>query len=137
WLKSQPLCVLPFFAGQTGTGVEAVAVAPANAGFFMFGLALLQGMLTPQELPTAYSPKAIIYVAPPFRHTHFGGKQMVVHNRRQGLHELFSYNLYPGPGAKQGIYGVLINLGEKEGWVTAHCSTVQVVTPYDNVVTIM
>ena len=24
-----------------------------------------------------------------------------------------------------------------EGWVTAHCSTVQVVTPYDNVVTIM
>ena len=34
-------------------------------------------------------------------------------------------------------YGFLINQGVQEGWVTAHCSTVQVVTPYDNVVTIM
>jgi hypothetical protein len=62
---------------------------------------------------------------------------VVVHNRRDGLHELFSYNLYPGPSAKKGIYGVLIGLGEREGWVTNHCSTVQVITPYDNVVTIM
>ncbi len=61
----------------------------------------------------------------------------MVHNRRDGLHELFSYNLYPGPSAKKGIYGVLIGLGEREGWVTNHCSTVQVITPYDNVVTIM
>ena len=54
-----------------------------------------------------------------------------MHNRREAddLHELFSYNLYPGPSAKKGVYGVLINLGEHEGWVTAHCSTVQVVTP--------
>ena len=73
----------------------------------------------------------------PFRHTHFDGQQIVVHNRREELHELFSYNLYPGPSAKKGIYGVLINLGEREGWITAHCSTVQVVTPYDNHVTIM
>jgi len=27
--------------------------------------------------------------------------------------------------------------GEKEGWITAHCSTVQVVSPYDNVTTFM
>ena len=87
--------------------------------------------------PAAFSPRAVIYVAPPFRHTHFGGKQVVVHNRQPGLHEMFSFNLYPGPSAKKGIYGVLIALGEREGWVTAHCSTVQVVTPYDNVVTIM
>ena len=39
--------------------------------------------------------------------------------------------------AKKGIYGVLLTLGESEGWVTAHCSTVQVVTPYDNTVTII
>src|SRR6185295_11967510 len=80
---------------------------------------------------------AVIYVAPPFRHTHYDGKQVVVHNRREKVHELFAYNLYPGPSAKKGVYGVLINLGEKEGWVTNHCSTVQVVTPYDNSVTIM
>jgi hypothetical protein len=61
---------------------------------------------------------------------------MVVHNRRN-RHELFSYNLYPGPSAKKGIYGVLLALGEREQWVTAHCSTVQVVTPYENKITIM
>jgi hypothetical protein len=49
-----------------------------------------------------FDPKAVIFVAPPFRHTHFKGKQMVVHNRRPGRHELFSYNLYPGPSAKKG-----------------------------------
>ena len=53
------------------------------------------------------------------------------------MHELFAYNLYPGPSAKKGVYGILLNLGEKEGWVTNHCATVQVITPYDNTVTIM
>jgi hypothetical protein len=60
----------------------------------------------------------------------------VVHERSD-LHEIFSYNLYPGPSAKKGVYGALIELGEQEGWVTAHCSTVQVMTPYDNLVTFM
>ena len=50
---------------------------------------------------------------------------------------MFSYNLYPGPSAKKGVYGILIDRGEQEGWITAHCSAVQVVTPYDNVLTIM
>src|SRR5436189_2652594 len=88
-------------------------------------------------ISTTFLPRAIIYVAPVFRHTHFMGKQVVVHNRLAGLHELFSYNLYPGPSAKKGVYSVLLNLGEKEGWVTNHCSTVQVITPYDNIVSIM
>lgn len=74
----------------------------------------------------------MIYVAPPFRHTYFEGQQVVVDNRLDSAHELFSYNLYPGPSAKKGIYGVLLNLGETEHWLTMHCSTVQVITPYDN-----
>lgn len=53
------------------------------------------------------------------------------------MHELFSYNLYPGPSAKKGIYGVLLNIGEQEGWVTVHGSTVKVITPYDNEIVIM
>jgi hypothetical protein len=139
WLATQDLAVFPFVAGVEGLGPHAVVVAPANAGFFALGLALLQGMLDVEDLPDDFRPEAIIYVAPPFRHTHFEGRQVVVHNRRQDpdLHELFSYNLYPGPSAKKGVYGVLINRGETEGWVVAHCSTVQVVTPYDNVVTFM
>jgi hypothetical protein len=137
WLKEQDLVMFGFQAGSAGMGIDAMVIGPANAGFFALGLAMLQGIIPGDKIPAGFIPRAIIYVAPPFRHTHFDGKQVVVHNRRDGLHELFSYNLYPGPSAKKGIYGMLIGLGEKEGWVTAHCSTVQVVTPYDNVVTIM
>ena len=137
WMKSQPLAAFGFVAGQRGMGVDALVIAPANAGFFALGLALLQGVTSPEELEQGFEPRAVIYVAPPFRHTHFEGKQVVVHHRGDDLHEMYSYNLYPGPSAKKGIYGVLLTLGEKEGWITAHGSTVQVMTPYDNVVTIM
>ena len=137
WLKSLELAMFGFVAGGAGMGMDALVIAPANTGFFALGLAMLQGIIPYDEIPASFMPRAIIYVAPPFRHTYFGGKQVVVHNRRDGLHELFSYNLYPGPSAKKGIYGVLLGLGERERWVTAHCSTVQVITPYDNVVTIM
>jgi hypothetical protein len=137
WMKKQPLAAFGFNAGQPGMGVEAMVIVPANAGFFAFGLALLQGIIPREELTPEFTPHAIIYAAPPFRHTHFEGKQVVVHNRRPDVHEMYAYNLYPGPSAKKGIYGVLLTIGEKEGWVTAHGSTVQVVTPYDNIVTIM
>lgn len=135
WLATQDLAVFAFWSGRPGKGVASLAICPANAGFFAYGLALLQGIASEEDLGTDFKVGAVIYVAPPFRHTHFKGRQMVVHNRRNGLHELFSYNLYPGPSAKKGVYGVLLNIGEQEGWVTAHCSAVQVVTPYDNVVT--
>ena len=137
WLKTQDLALFPFQAGGTDLGADALVDGPANAGFCALGLALLQGILETEQVPADFNPRAIIYVAPPFRHTHFKGKQMVVHNRRSRIHELFSYNLYPGPSAKKGIYGVLLTLGEKENWVTAHCSTVQVITPYENKVNIM
>jgi hypothetical protein len=137
WLKSQELVLFGFIAGGAGMGMDAIVIAPANAGFFALALAMLQGIIPQNMISASFVPRAIIYVAPVFRHTHFNGKQVVVHNRREGLHELFSYNLYPGPSAKKGIYGVLLGLGEREGWVTNHCSTVQVITPYDNEVTIM
>ncbi len=137
WLATQELLIFALYAGQADMSTDTLVVAPANAGFFALGLAMLQGIIPYDEIPAGFSPSAIIYVAPPFRHTHFSGKQVVVHNRTPGLHEMFSFNLYPGPSAKKGIYGVLIALGEQQGWVAAHCSTVQVVTPYDNVVTLM
>jgi hypothetical protein len=62
---------------------------------------------------------------------------VVVHNRLDDIHELYSYNLYPGPSAKKGLYGVLLTQGEKEEWVTAHCSAVQSISPYDIVTTFM
>ena len=137
WLSNQNLIVMPFLAGSEALGYPALLVAPDNAGFFAAGLSDLQGFIPGSEIPEGFQPKAIIYLAPTFRHTHFSGKQMVVHNRLEDVYELFSYNLYPGPSAKKGVYGVLIQLGETEGWITAHGSTVKVITPYDNSITIM
>lgn len=152
WLKTQPLACFFFDAGLKGKPIRAVAICPQNAAFFAFGLAMLQGILPLDDVRQAgdrYHHQAILYIAPPFRHTHFDGKQVVVHNRRfddpgsdgksTTLHELFSYNLYPGPSAKKGVYGMLLTAGERDEqpWTTAHCSTVQVVTPYENVTTIM
>ncbi|MCX8064192.1 MAG: DUF4914 family protein [Candidatus Hydrogenedentes bacterium] len=137
WLKKQELIMFGFKAGGDYLGKHAIAIAPANTGFFALGLALLQGILSWEELTTKFNPNLVLYVAPVFRHTHFNGKQVVVHRRGVDLYEIFSYNLYPGPSAKKGVYGYLLYLGVKEGWITAHSSTVQVVTPYDNVVTIM
>lgn len=137
WLKQQELIVLPLYTGGRDLGYPTMLICPKNAAFFCGALADLQEMLASENVPLDFSPQAILYIAPPFRHTHFGGKQVVVHIRHDNLHEIFAYNLYPGPSAKKGAYGVLIHQGEQEGWLTAHASTVQVVTPYDNVVTIL
>lgn len=137
WLKSVPLAMFGYVAGQEGMGMDSIAIGPANAGFFALSLAMLQGIIPEDEIDEDFMPRSIIYVAPIFRHTHFDGKQVVVHNRLPDLHEVFSYNLYPGPSAKKGVYGMLLTQGEREGWVTTHCSTVRVVTPYDNVTTMM
>jgi hypothetical protein len=137
WLKEQELAVFFYFAGTDNIGVGGIAIAPANAGFFAMGLSMLQSIIAVNDLTEKFLIESIIYVAPTFRHTHFNGKQIVVHNRSENLHEIFSYNLYPGPSAKKGLYGALLSKGEKEGWITAHCSTVQVVSPYDNITTFM
>ncbi|OXU14657.1 DUF4914 family protein [Sedimentisphaera salicampi] len=136
WMRSQDLAVFALEMGSDGLGGDALAICPANAGFFAFGLGLLQGVMDLNKTDRVFEPSFIIYVAPPFRHTHFDGHQVVVHNRVD-VHEMFSYNLYPGPSAKKGVYGALINKGAHEQWVTAHCSAVQVITPYDNMVTFM
>lgn len=145
WLKTQSIAAFFFRTGVPNRPLNALAIAPANAGFFALGLAMLQGIVPLEEVQAAgaeYHHGAVLYVAPPFRHTHFGGRQLVVHNRRfeeAQLHELFSYNLYPGPSAKKGVYGMLLTLGERdeEPWTTTHCSTVEVVTPYENATVIM
>lgn len=138
WLKTQDLILMPFISGdkQHG-GYESIIVAPRNTGFFVGGLADLQGFIPKAEIRQGYKPKAVIFLAPTFRHTHFNGKQVVVHNRLEEIHEVYSFNLYPGPSAKKGIYGVLLSIGERENWITAHASTVKVITPYDNSVVIM
>ncbi|MGM0381301.1 MAG: DUF4914 family protein [bacterium] len=131
WLSEQELLIFPFMAGHEDCGIPSVAIAPANAGFFALGLGLLQGIFDIENVDKPYAPKVYINVAPPFRHTHFDGKQRVVHNRSKTQHEIFSYNLYPGPSAKKGVYGALLHFGRLEGWTTTHASTVKTRTPYN------
>jgi len=137
WLGAQELIALPFVSGGREFGYDSLLIAPRNAAFFAAALADLQGMLPGIDIADGFTPRAIIFLAPPFRHTHCAGRQVVVHNRMADRHEIHSLNLYPGPSAKKGVYGVLLTIGESEGWITAHGSTVEVVTPYDNIVTIM
>ena len=137
WLKKQELAAFCFYAGNKEMGLHTVAITPLNASFFAMGLALLQGLIPPEEIPDDFGTDSVMYIAPPFRHTHFEGKQVVVHNREPDCYELFAYNLYPGPSAKKGVYGMLLDLGEREGWTTTHCSAVKVITPYDNEITFM
>ncbi len=131
WLSEQELLAFPFMSGHKDCGIPSIAIAPGNAGFFALGLGLLQGVTDIENMNTPVKPKVYINVAPPFRHTHFDGKQRVVHNRSKTQHEIFSYNLYPGPSAKKGVYGALLHFGRMEGWVTTHASTVKTRTPYN------
>ncbi len=136
WLKTQELIFLPFNSGGNTYGYGSMLICPRNAAFFAFAMANLQGFVSAEETE-GFKPRAIVYVAPPFRHTHFNGKQVVVHNRLDDCHEVFSYNLYPGPSAKKGVYSVLLDIGESEGWVTAHASCGRMTTQYDNDLVIM
>lgn len=137
WLKGQDLAVFFFKIGMLDNSPYGMAIAPANAGFFAMGLAMLQKIVGLNEIPEGTEIYSVVYVAPPFRHTHFNGKQIVVHNRIDDAYEIFSYNLYPGPSAKKGIYGVLLSIGEREGWSTTHCSAVESISPYDNITRFM
>lgn len=136
WLAKQELILVPFMAGGHDYGYPALLVCPRNAAFFAFALSLLQAFVNAKTVEN-FKPRAIVYVAPPFRHTHFNGRQVCVHNRLDDCHEIYAYNLYPGPSAKKGIYSVLLDIGEQEGWVTAHASAARIITPYENEMVMM
>lgn len=137
WLSAQQLIILPFRAGGRYYGYDSLMICPMNAAFFALSLANMQGFVSIFDIKENYRPRAIIYVAPPFRHTHFNGKQVVVHNRSKELHEVFSYNLYPGPSAKKGVFSILLDIGENEGWITNHASAAMLESPYENEVVFM
>lgn len=138
WLKTQELVAMPFYAGTDALGYGSLLVVPRQAAFFAAALADLQGMIPRSQVPADFKiTGGVLFVAPPFRHTHFGGKQIVVHDRHATHQEIFAYNLYPGPSAKKGVYSMLLDIGEREGWTTNHCAAVAVVTPYENQLILM
>jgi hypothetical protein len=138
WLKTQELVVMPFYAGTDELGYGSLLIVSRQAAFFAAALADLQGMIPRSRVPADFRiTGGVLFVAPPFRHTHFGGRQVVVHDRTATHQEVFAYNLYPGPSAKKGVYSMLLDIGEREGWTTNHCSAVAVVTPYENQLILM
>jgi len=133
WLKKQELVVVPFYAGTEALGYGSLLIVPRQAAFFAAALADLQGMIPRNQVPASFRiTGGVLFVAPPFRHTHFAGRQIVVHHRTATHQEVFAYNLYPGPSAKKGVYSMLLDIGEREGWTTNHCAAVAVITPYEN-----
>lgn len=138
WLKTQELVAMPFYAGTDTLGYGSLLIAPLQAAFFAGALADLQGMIPRSRVPADFRISGgVLLVAPPFRHTHFAGRQIVVHQRLGTHQEVFAYNLYPGPSAKKGVYSMLLDKGEREGWTTNHCAAVAVVTPYENRLVLM
>src|SRR6266702_3040209 len=138
WLKTQELVAMPFYAGTDTLGYGSLLIVPRQAAFFAAALADLQGMIPRSQVPGDFKVTGgVLFVAPPFRHTHFGGRQVVVHDRTATHQEVFAYNLYPGPSAKKGVYSMLLDIGEREGWTTNHCAAVAVVTPYENQLVLM
>ena len=138
WLKMQELVVMPFYAGPDALGYGSLLIVPRQAAFFAAALADLQGMIPRSNVPADFKISGgVLFVAPPFRHTHFGGRQVVVHDRTATHQEVYAYNLYPGPSAKKGVYSMLLDKGEREGWTTNHCAAVAVVTPYENQLILM
>lgn len=127
WLGEQDILLTPFSAG----GYPGLLICPKNAAFFAYALARMQKFI-PLDGEESFSPACFVYVAPPFRHSRFGGRQAVVHVRGEESYEIFAYDLYPGPSAKKGIYGFLLDRGEREGWVTLHAAAARIVTPYEN-----
>ena len=102
WLSEQRVIMLPFKAGDPAHGYDSLLVCPANAAFFALALANMQGFVAIQDIPENYTPRAIIYVAPPFRHTHFDGKQVVVHNRSETLPRGLRVQSLPGTLCQKG-----------------------------------
>jgi hypothetical protein len=138
WLKTQELVAMPFYAGTDALGYGSLLIVPRQAAFFAAALGDLQGMIPRSRVPADFKVTGgVLFVAPPFRHTHFSGRQIVVHDRRETHQEIFAYNLYPGPSAKKGVYSMLLDKGEREGWTTNHCAAVAVVTPYENRLVLM
>lgn len=90
WLSQQELSYFFFRIGKLENSPFGMAIAPANAAFFSLGLAMLQHMVRPSEIPQGQRIYAVVYVAPVFRHTHFGGKQVVVHSRQSDHYEIYS-----------------------------------------------
>ncbi|HEX8711321.1 MAG TPA: DUF4914 family protein [Terracidiphilus sp.] len=138
WLSTQELVAMPFYAGTDALGYGSLLIVPLQAAFFAGALADLQGMIPRSRVPADFRiTGGVLFVAPPFRHTHFSGRQIVVHQRLGTHQEVFAYNLYPGPSAKKGVYSMLLDKGEREGWTTNHCAAVAVVTPYENRLVLM
>ena len=89
WLSGQELIITTFMAGGKDFGYPAILVSPRNAAFFACGLAGLQYFVNIDDYEGIFTPKAVIFLAPSFRHTHLDGKQIVVHNRTPDIYEMF------------------------------------------------
>jgi len=116
WLSEQELIVVPFMAGGEYGGYHGALIAPKNAAFFAAGLAGLQLFVNIDEFEGVFEPIVIIYLAPPFRHTHFNGKQLSCTTARQTCTKCFHITFTRGRAQKKVFTDFcLISAKEKAG----------------------
>jgi hypothetical protein len=107
WLAEQDLVVVPFMAGGPDR-LRRAADRPGQRRLLRRGLADLQGMIAPANCPrtSRRGPSSTWRRRSATRTARPAGRRPQPPDE---VHELFSLNLYPGPSAKKGIYGVLLN----------------------------
>lgn len=102
WLSNQQIVMLPFYAGPNGHGYPSLMICPMNAAFFALSLANMQGLVSIADVPSTISRAPSSMSRPRSAIRTSTARQVVVHNRSAELHEVWAYNLYPGPSAKKG-----------------------------------
>src|ERR1035437_3083662 len=76
WLKTQELVAMPFYAGTDTLGYGSLLIVLRQAAFFAAALADLQGMIARSQVPANFKVTGgVLFVAPPFRHTHFRSEE--------------------------------------------------------------
>ncbi len=114
WLGTQELVVVPFKAGALRFGSPSLAIVPVNAAFFALTLCDLPAGSRSTSSATSRRAPSSTLLPRSARPTSTTSRWWST-TARETLHEIFAYNLYPGPSAKKGVFSVLLDIGEKEG----------------------
>ncbi len=119
WFKTQELILMPFNSGGNIYGYGSMLGGPKQCAFFAFALAHLQGFVNAEECE-GYKPRAIVYVAPPSATPTSRESRWWCTTARTTCHEFSPTTSIPARPPRRAYTRVLLDIGEREGWVTAH-----------------
>ena len=134
WLaKHAPIAVpIRLFRGTPAT-TAGVVILPENCAFFGYMMGILQEILSAAQCSEGLSADFVVLLAPPLRHSHFDGRQAVIHHRYGApaapVYEMLATCLYPGPSGKKGVYAMGLEIARRHDGVILHASAVRLLRP--------